>query len=1109
MTPRWLFMCFSTRVPALILTLVILLLCLARQTKGQPRIKFQKYALEEGLSQSYVFCMLQDSRGFLWFGTEDGLNRFDGVRFKTYRHDPDDPASLSHNNVRSLYEDEEGTLWIGTYYGGLNRFDRMTESFYRMEHDPGNPSSLSDNDVRVITADQQGVLWLGTLGGGLNYLHPGHSGFGQYRHLPEDASSLSSDQVLSLAVDHEGRIWVGTIDGLNRLDPDAGTFRRYKNDPADETSLANNRVNALHIDWQGALWIGTHQGLDRYDPAGDGFVHYPLAPDSGAPVPYQVISIQEGRKNELWIGTYRGALLLNTRSGTINAFKNNPLDPKSLSDNTVNSLEVDSEGGVWIGTRDGVHRFDRKLHRFRHYEPEPGNPRSLPHKSIWGFHEDREGILWVETRAGTVPFDLDAGVIPDGGISPAGMRAAINEHGGYLLEDRRDRTWISGGKGLFSFDRDRNRVVRHFPTPSGPEELSDSWAYWLYECRDGTLWMRTRIGIARYNLEQRKFVHHRFNTSHPDSLGSNSVTHFLEDRQGNLWLGRRGGGLSRLDREANRFVHFTHNPNDPASISDDVVHAILEDSEGRIWVSTASGLNLLLDKKTGRFRRFFEKHGLPNDFVYGVLEDDRGHLWMGTNRGIARLDTQSMTFRTYDPSDGQQINEFNDDSYYRNPRTGEMFFGGVNGFTVFHPDSIRADTFRPPVVISRLQYLGQGEEGAILTEVKGISEKMALTLTHRQKRLLVIEFAGLSFSKPGKNQYLYQLAGDNEEWIPLGERREVSFADLEPGRYTLRVKGSNGDGFLNNETPAELHLTILPPWWWTRWAKGLYLLGFFGALFGIRRYEIRRRLDRERAAHLQQLDAFKTRFFTNITHEFRTPLTVVIGEAGQLLQKYAQLGKNGVQDKARSIRRNGRQLLRLVNQMLDLVRIEAGKLEVNRTENDLIAFLKYCTEAFHSLADAKKINLRFHSEQDQLVTVFDQDKVQQIFSNLVSNAVKYTPEGGDVYISVKEATSAERTRSALRTLSIEVKDTGIGISAEDLPFIFDRFRTAPPSPPKGGGDHAGGRSNRNDTADPTPFGGGWEGTGVAGQIFRRCRPRGIRIRTDDAKLHSAGKKQYR
>ncbi len=833
-------------------------------------IKFERLTVEQGLSQNTIQCLLQDRKGFLWFGTRDGLNRYDGYSFTVYKPDPQNAQSLSDNQIESLYEDRLGILWIGTLYGGLNRFDPATESFRHYKNDPQNPQSISNNHIIAIYEDRAGVLWFGTEAG-LNRFDRATETFRRYQHDSANPTSLNHNSVSAIYEDRLGELWIGTVGGglarLSAEDRAAGVFRSYQHDPQNPQSLINNVVNAICEDQAGRLWIGTGGGLsclppearDKETVMGAAFRNYQHDPKNSHSLSQNYIhSIYADRAGVIWIGTRGGGLnrfdpASETAAGLIFRYhQNDPQNPLSLSSDEVLSIYEDRSGGMWLGTRAGANRFERIPTPFQHYQHDPKNPESLSDKSVWAIYEDHAGDIWIGTLSGGLDrFERAAG-------TPTGVAFTHFRHDAKnpnslsdnsvwsIYEDHAGTLWIGTREGgLNQFDR-ATKTFRHFRRDrQNPQRLSHNWVTSIHESRqrrDGVLWIGTwGGGLNRFDRHTEIFKNYRNDPKNPQSLSSNGVWLIYEDRAGALWLGTEIG-LEQFDRAAGTFKHYQHDPNNPQSLSNNSVWSIYESRQGagrsaELWIGTSSGLNRF-DRHTETFKHYREKDGLPNDVIYGILGDDRGNLWLSTNKGIAKFNPETGKIRHYEARDGLQSNEFNANAAFQN-RRGEMFFGGINGFNVFHPDSVKDNPYIPPVVITALKrYNTDVAEGIAISE-KGIAARDEIVLSYKDN-ILNFEFAALSFRNSFKNQYAVRLEGFNDNWIQLDTQRQATFTNLSPGEYTLQVKGSNNDGVWN-EAGAALQLVITPPWWRTKWAYALYAALGLGLLYAIRRFELKQR----------------------------------------------------------------------------------------------------------------------------------------------------------------------------------------------------------------------------------------------------------------------------
>jgi ligand-binding sensor domain-containing protein/serine phosphatase RsbU (regulator of sigma subunit) len=832
------------------------------------QFKFDRISLEQGLSQSTVTCILQDRKGFMWFGTQDGLNKYDGYSFTIYKHDPLDPSSLSDNYVRSIYEDKTGTLWIGTFSGGLNRFDRATEQFTHFVHDPKKNNGLSNNNVQAIHEDRFGMLWIGTERG-LNKLDYAAKQFAHFVNDPNNPNSLSDNDVFSIYEDRLGMLWIGTYNGgLNKFDREAEQFIRFVQDPQNPNSLSDNRVRAVHEDHTGALWIGTAGGglnklaRSEADTANHNtqkfihFVHDPKNPHSLSD--NYVRSIYEDHTGVLWIGTIGGGLnRLDLGTGQFTRFVNDPKNPYSLSHDRILSIAEDRSGAMWIGTNGGgLNKFDRSQERFIHFANDPNNANSLNNNNVWAIYEDHVGTLWIGTDGGLNKFDRSTGGFTHFIQDRQNPHSLSDNRVWSIHEDRLGTLWIGTyGGGLNRFDRDKRQFTRYVNDPGNPHSLSNNNVWAIYEDHLGTLWIGTGGGglnrfasrSGRGDTEQfTRFVH---DPKNPHSLSDDYVRTIYEDHTGTLWIGAYSGGLNRFDRDAGQFTRFVHDPMDPHSLSHNAIRSIHESSavkngKATLWIGTAGGGINKLDHGTGQFTCYTEKDGLPNNVVYGIMEDDHGLLWLSTNKGLSRFNPQTKTFRNFDVADGLQSNEFNGGAYYKS-RSGETFFGGINGLNVFHPDGIKDNPYVPPVVMTAFKRYKDAGAKAIAIAEKGVSERQTLELSHKDN-ILAFEFAALNFRHSEKNQYAYKLEGFSDQWIQLGAKHDVMFTNLDPGAYTLRVKGSNNDGVWNEEGTS-LKIVITPPWWRTGWAYTLYALALIVGVFAADRFQRRRVIQKERA----------------------------------------------------------------------------------------------------------------------------------------------------------------------------------------------------------------------------------------------------------------------
>ncbi len=827
-------------VKAIILVILLSLLWSANAYAQEHKIKFEHISIEQGLSASTVFCILQDSRGFLWFGTPDGLNKYDGYNFTIYKHEPLNSNSLSANFISSIYEDQFGTIWIGTEGGGLNKFDRLTEQFTNYKNDPDDSNSLSHNHVLSIYEDHRGKLWIGTNGGGLNQFNRDTGQFTHYINDSTNPHSLSDNAVTSIYEDHRGKLWIGTNGGgLNQLNQETGQFTHYINDPTNPHSLSDNAVTSIHEDHRGKLWIGTNGGgLNQLNQETGQFIHYINDPANPHSLSHNTISsIYEDRTNTLWVGTGSwlgtsgggGLNQLNRETGQFTHYINDSINPNSLSDNTVLSIYEDKSGTIWIGTFSGaVNKIDRQKYKFATYTHIPGNLNSLSENTVvMSIHEDSTGILWVGTISGGLnKIDRKNQQITHYKNNPDDPNTLSNDGVWSIYEDKSGTLWIGTfGGGLNKFDRRTEKFTHYKNNPNDPKSLSDDTVISIYEDKSGTLWLGTfGGGLNKFDRQMGQFIHYKSDPDNPKSLSDNSIWSIYEDQNGTFWIGTHSGGLNKFDRETGQFKSYQYNFADPNSLSNNSVLSIYEDSSGTLWLGTFGGGLNKFNRQTEEFTHYSEEDGLANGVVYGILGDARGNLWLSTNKGISKFNPQTEIFKNYDVSDGLMSNEFAAEAYYKN-KNGEMFFGNIKGFVAFYPDQVKDNPYIPPVYITAFKKFN--EEAKL---DKHISELKEIKLSHRDY-VFSFEFAALNYTNPDKNQYAYKLEGFDKDWIDSGTRRYASYTNLDGGEYTFRVKASNNNGVWN-EQGTSIKILISPPPWKTGWAYTLYVMVSVSAVIG-------------------------------------------------------------------------------------------------------------------------------------------------------------------------------------------------------------------------------------------------------------------------------------
>jgi PAS domain S-box-containing protein len=862
--------------------------------------KFVHVSIREGLSQGSALSILQDRKGFIWIGSEEGLNRYDGYYFKVYRPTAN-PNSISDNTCWTLFEDSHGDIWVGTLRG-LNRYNRDRDNFTRFLYNPNDPQSLSNNAVHSISEDRAGTLWVGTEDG-LNAFDRKTGKFTRFIHEPNRRPSSSQTAIYSIYEDKSGLIWMATYRGLHAFDPKTGKTQRYVYDPRNPQSLSHNQVQTIFEDRNGTLWVGTNGGglnvLNRKTGAFTRYRHrygdpHSLSNDS-------VYAILQDRAGRLLVGTLKGLNIFDPQQKSFSVIRNDPSNPESLSYDYVVSLCEDKTGVLWVGTRGkGINKFVPDKLKFSHYKTLPNDPQNLVSSFIRSIAEDASGNLWIATEdRGLDYWDRTSGRHTHFQYDPQNP-AGLNCDFVYTLQiDKSGILWIGTlGGGLNRYNPKTKSFSHYVHNPNDPGSLSQNSVRGLCLDHLGTLWVGTEGGgLNKFIPAQNAFIRYQNDPALPGSLSHDTARILYEDRSGTLWVGTFGGGLNKLDREKETFVRYRHDDADPNSLSNDFIMSLNEDNEGNLWVGTEGGINRF-NPKIGTFRCYSTKDGLPNDTIYGILPDDTDNIWISSNRGLARLNPRTGEVKTYDAADGLQGNEFNGGAYFKT-KAGEMFFGGTNGLNSFFPEKIKDNPYPPAVVITDFQIfnkpvpVGEKVNGKVVLE-KSITETTDLVLSWRD-RIVSFEFVALHYTAPEKNQYAYIMEGLEKEWNYVKDRRFASYTNLLPGRYTFRVKASNNDGVWNGEGVA-LRIRVVPPLWKTWWFRGFAVLALGLFIGAVVRWRVRtlkekatllERKVQERTAELHRENVVRKKVEEELERRqkyletvlFRAPSAIVVTDA--------------------------------------------------------------------------------------------------------------------------------------------------------------------------------------------------------------------------------------
>jgi signal transduction histidine kinase/ligand-binding sensor domain-containing protein/AraC-like DNA-binding protein len=1101
-------------------------------------IRFHHIGNEEGLSHSLVGSIAEDSLGFLWFGTQDGLNRFDGYSFKNY-YKGQSNRNPSDSWVSDLYLDGSNQLWINYAAAGIERFDPYTETFHPYLPDPLAQGSISSNSLvsgspgmsLSYFEDSDGILWIGTVNG-LNRYHRESDSFTVYRHDPEDQGSLSDNRIVTVFEDRDGFLWVGTENGLNRMDRSTGTVRRCRTGLNGDIHLNDHKITCGFSAPDGSIWVGTeHGGLNIIeDPFEEEcrvitLVNTPLNPNllptifsilrtsSGEMLVasehglyrihmkggryeeqlftetsgIRIIKLLEDSKGYIWAASNenkdRSLFRLSPDLGSVEVFRTRSKDPFMFGGAKVMDLHESRTGLLWIGTeKHGIYRVDLNARQFRTIDNYPDRGLFITNNEVYSIFEDDDRLLYVGTKTELNRVDLKSGATRGYHNQldlKRGVSYEVSSHLpanliGVLKEAPDGKLWMGSFDYKVSlYDPVRDRFLNFHLN----EQDSTSFLLWsmrsICVTRDGHVYFgATDNPLCRLKEDGVSFEYFQV-VSTGDSSGTNDthIQYIYEDSEGILWLGTIRGGLNRFDPGTGRFSHMVHDPSNPRSINNNRVKCILEPEIHRndiLWVGTQNGGLNRFDRRSGEFTAFTMEEGLPSNTIHGILEDKLGNLWISTNRGLVQFDPLTEKISIYTSEDGLVGNEFNEGAFFKN-KEGIMYFGGTNGINYFNPEEIKEKPeYDAPVIFTGFSVSGKPVlphdtvNGRVLLE-RSISYTDQISLTHRE-RFISFEFASLDIAAAGKIRYRYMLDGFDESWNELGPgQRFISYTSIPSGTYTLRVTGTNSDGTAFR-VPSEITLNILPPFWQTPLFKLLIaftILMIFLLIVQIRTRMLKNqkehlareveerthdlkeanRLLAERNDEIQQMaerlhesDQMKLKFFTNISHEFRTPLTLLMGPTEKLLGKEDFSDIPSVKQELELMYRNERRLFKLINQLLEVRRVETGNLQLAVAEDDLAKYLKEIHQLFIPYAEKKKINFIFRAVPSSFLVLFDADKIEKIFYNLLSNAFKHTPVGGKILFFMEKVSP-----DGDELLKITVQDNGPGIPEEHLPHIFDRF----------------------------------------------------------------------
>lgn len=1003
-------------------------------------IQFRHIKSEQGLSNSTIETILQDNKGFIWFGTRDGLNKYDGSKMIVYNNNSNDSASISDNFITSLYEDTQHYLWVGTR-NGLNKFDPKKNRFIRMKHQPANVKSISNNYISAIIGDANGNIWMGTTGGGINRYHTASNSFKRIACKKTMNILTQENNIYTFFEDSKGNLWAGTETGLylynkvgdvflayypqpvtkgkqgvRSIEEDAqgrlllgmeyqgliilnastGVPQQYLHSASNATSLSSNMIRSIAASKNGEIWIGSvNGGLDKFDPATGSFINYQYQPNNSNSLSQRTVSVLfRDKQGNLWIGTHRGGInLYSPGSEKFNLYRQKP-DNNSLSYNDVKTFCEDKKGNIWIGTDGGgLNLFDRRLNRFTHFKYDPFNNSSLGSNEVIDLAEDSDGNLWIAT-------------------------------------------W---GGGLSLYNSAANNFTRFKSNDKVKGILTSDYIQCIFDDANGNLLIGTYFGgLHLFNRTTQTFTPIKKSKTGTSAISGNNIITIAKDKQGNTWIGTDDGGLNKLSAATGEFEHYFNQDDKKPDI-----RILFTDSRGNFWVGQ-KGL-FLYDAKTNQFTSFTDAEGLSSLFIKGIVEDYRGHLWITTSHGLKQLDPVTKKVHSYNTGDGLQDMEFEANASLIT-KDGQIYLGGVNGFNAFYPSDITVNTFVPPVFVTDLQVQNKtviGGMSKMLEEDISFTKQIKLSY---QQATFSLGFAALNYTTPENNHFIYKLENWDKDWITAGMEQRASYTNVSPGKYIFTVKASNNDGVWN-EKGYSIEIIITPPFWATWWFRLLVVAALFAAGFYL--YRIRRKIQLQRYEEekKEEIHQMQLQFFTNISHEFRTPLSLIVGPVERLLKEDGSSTNKNVYQ---VIQRNANRLLQLINELMDFRKAASGALKLQVMPGSIPLFVNEIAEEFSELAKQKNISFTVSDNTNFNEVWFDRQVLEKIIINLLSNSFKYTQDYGKVSLQVMDTLERfepqfenelliQDNHSNKSFIYFRIADNGTGISKESIPHLFERY----------------------------------------------------------------------
>ncbi|MFN8258925.1 MAG: two-component regulator propeller domain-containing protein [Bacteroidales bacterium] len=1017
---------------------------------SQVDFRFESLSRKDGLSHDNVYAISQDRYGFMWFGTEDGLNRYDGYTFKQFYNEPSNPNSLVSNNFGEILEDRYGNMWFGTHYGGLDKFDPLKNEFTHFISDESNAQSLSSNNIRCLIEDTTGNLWIATSGGGINYFNAQTGKFTRFLHNEKDKNSLSSNDVDALVIDKNNNLWIGTNKSLDYFDLKTRKISHLILGFESYDFERNISVRTLCIDKFGLLWIGTSNGLFLYNPESKRVRKFEQDLINPRSISDDYINkIFEDSNGNIWIGTENGLNLYNRDKDNFTTFFFDVKDRYSLSNNRVWTIFEDKTEILWIATKGGgVNKLDLKRKKFYSLKYQPESKMSLNHPSVYSITGDTAGNVWLGTDGGGICVFQREKATTTHLKKKLTNKNMLSDDQIWSIAYGKGKYWIgmhTGGLNTVQISGNNYNITRYEKTGDSTGICNNQVNTILIDKSD-FLWIGTRDGLNKMidtaNNQKPYFITYKKNFNDSNSLSDNYITCLYQDHLGNIWIGTYNSGLNCLDTKTGKIKTFITNPGNPNSLSSNSINTIFEDHLGNLWIGTAGGGLNKKGKDENTFSSYFMKNGLLSNDIKAILEDYQGNLWISSAKGITKFDTSTGAIVNFDVRDGMLADGFNKISAFQD-LDGWMYFGTSSGLVYFQPEQILLNQHKPEIVITKFNYMKNNEWFSNDMFISDYHSKKAEFVLDYDKNIFSIEFAALDFTNPEENQFQYKIEQINNNWIDNGNKHSLMVTNLEPGKYVLRIRGTNNDKLFNEEGLSVI-IEVRPPFWQTD--AFFIIIGILTILIFVSVYSFLLKLKTnkilayknheleqanlkllESEKNLKSLNETKDKFFSIIAHDLRNPFNPLLSLTEFLDEEYNNLDEKDKHNFIKEIRHGAKRLYDLLENLLQWALTQTRQIKFKQEAINLDELVQSNIELLNINAEKKNISV-INNIKEKVKVLADENMLNSIVRNLINNAIKFSADNSEIIVNLKEVESF---------YEIEIKDKGIGISAENVESLLN------------------------------------------------------------------------